>query len=82
MPIEIIADFNQDNLRLYKRGLGIIFNEEIDKDLRKKLKRVLTDQEQKKIVVVGAPGETEELTFEKNIAKDVALRIVNPTVTN
>lgn len=84
MPIEIIADFNQDNLRLYKRGLGIIFNEEIDDNLRKKLKKVLTDQEQKKIVVVGAPGETEErVACEKAMLYDAGfsdLVYLQPTV--
>ena len=57
---EVVADFYNDNLRLYKRDLGIVFNEEIDGDLKKKVKRVLHDQELKKIAVVGAAGETEE----------------------
>ena len=84
MLIEIVADFNQDNLRLYKRGLGIIFNEEIDDNLRKKIKKVLSDQEQKKIAVVGAPGETEErVACEKAILYDAGfsdLIYIQPTV--
>lgn len=84
MPIEIVADFNQDNLRLYKRGLGIIFNEEIDDTLRKKVKRILSDQEQKKIAVVGTPGETEErVACEKAILYDVGfsdLVYIQPTI--
>ena len=71
MPIEIVADFNHDNLRLYKRGLGIIFNEEIDDNLRVKIKKILNDQEQKKIAVVGASGETEErVACEKAVLYD------------
>ena len=84
MPIEIVADFNQDNLRLYKRGLGIIFNEEIDDNLRKKVKKIIPDQEQKKIAVVGAAGETEErVACEKAILYDMGfsdLVYVQPTV--
>lgn len=84
MPIEIIANFNNDCLRLYKRGLGIIFNEEIDDDLRKKIKKVLTEQEQKKIAVVAASGETEErLACEKSILYDIGfsdLVYIQPTV--
>ena len=84
MPIEIIADFNQDNLRLYKKGLGIIFNEEIDDNLRKKIKKILTDREQKKIAVVGATGETEErVACEKAILYDAGfsdLVYLQPTV--
>ncbi len=76
MPIEIVADFNQDNLRLYKRGLGIIFNEEIDDNLKKKIKKILSDQEQKKIAVVGAAGETDErVACEKAILYDAGFRI-------
>ncbi|MCQ2382435.1 MAG: rod shape-determining protein [Clostridia bacterium] len=84
MPIEIIADFKQDNLRLYKRGLGIIFNEEIDDNLKKKVKNILNDQEQKEIIVVGAPGETEErVACEKAILYDAGfsdLVYLQPTV--
>lgn len=84
MPIEIVADFNQDNLRLYKHGLGIIFNEEIDDTLRKKIKKILSDQEQKKIAVVGTPGESEErVACEKAILYDAGfsdLIYVQPTV--
>lgn len=84
MPIEIIADFNQDNLRLYKHGLGIIFNEEIDDNLNKKLKQILNDKEQKKIAVVGAAGETEErVACEKAILYDLGfsdLVYIQPTV--
>lgn len=84
MPIEIVADFNQDNLRLYKRGLGIIFNEEIDDNLRKKVRKVLSDQEQKKIAVVGVPGETEErVACEKAILYDIGfsdLVYIQPTI--
>ncbi len=76
VPIEIVADFNQDNLRLYKRGLGIIFNEEIDDNLKKKIKKILSDQEQKKIAVVGAAGETDErVACEKAILYDAGFRI-------
>ena len=71
MSIEIVADFNQDNLRLYKRGLGIIFNEEIGDNLKKKLKKILSDQEQKVVAVVGAAGETEErVACEKSVLYD------------
>ncbi len=84
MPIEIVADFNQDNLRLYKRGLGIIFNEEIDDNLKKKVRKVLNDQEQKKIAVVGVPGETEErVACEKSILYDIGfsdLIYIQPTI--
>ena len=84
MPIEIVADFYQDNLRLYKRGLGIIFNEEIDDNLRKKVKKILSDQEQKLIAVVGAAGETEErVACEKAILYDAGfsdLVYVQPTI--
>ena len=84
VPIEIIANFNNDSLRLYKRGLGIIFNEEVDGDLKKKIKQVLTDQEQKKIAVVAASGETEErLACEKAILYDSGfsdLIYIQPTV--
>ena len=84
MSIEIVADFNHDNLRLYKRGLGIIFNEEIDDNLKKKIKKTLSDQEQKKIAVVGAPGETEErVACEKAILYDAGvsdLVYIQPTV--
>ena len=85
MPIEIIADFNHDNLRLYQRGLGIVFNEEIDDNLKKKIKKVLSDQAQKKIAVVGAPGETEErVACEKAILYDAGfsdLVYLQPSVT-
>ncbi|MBO5229334.1 MAG: rod shape-determining protein [Clostridia bacterium] len=84
MPIEIVANFNNDSLRLYKRGLGIIFNEEVDDKLVKKLKQVVTDQEQKKIAVVAASGETEDrLSCEKTILYDAGfsdLVYVQPTV--
>lgn len=84
MPIEIVADFYHDNLRLFKRGLGIIFNEEIDGDLKKKVKKVLADQEQKKIAVVAASGETEDrIACEKAILYDVGfsdLVYLQPTV--
>ncbi|MBS7401191.1 MAG: rod shape-determining protein [Eubacteriales bacterium] len=84
MPIEIVADFNQDNLRLYKRGLGIIFNEEIDDTLTKKVRKILSDHEQKKIAVVGTPGETEErVACEKGILYDIGfsdLVYIQPTV--
>ncbi len=84
MPIEIVANFTNDSLRLYKRGLGIIFNEEIDDDLRKKIKKVLTEQEQKKIAVVAASGETEDrLACEKSILYDAGfsdLVYVQPTI--
>ena len=84
MPIEIVASFNNDSLRLYKRGLGIIFNEEIDDNLRKKIKKVVTDQEQKKIAVVAACGETEDrLACEKSILYDAGfsdLVYIQPTV--
>lgn len=84
VPIEIVADFNQDNLRLYKRGLGIIFNEEIDDNLKKKIKKILSDQEQKKIAVVGAAGETDErVACEKAILYDAGfsdLVYIQPTV--
>ncbi len=84
MPIEIVADFNHDNLRLYKRGLGIIFNEEIDDNLKKKIKKVLTDQDQKKIAVVGSAGETDDrVACEKAILYDAGfsdLVYLQPTV--
>lgn len=84
MPIEIVANFNNDSLRLYKRGLGIIFNEEVDDKLVKKLKQVVTDQEQKKIAVVAASGETEDrLSCEKTILYDAGfsdLVYVQPTI--
>lgn len=84
MPIEIIANFNNDNLRLYKRGLGIIFNEEVDDNLKKKVQKVLTDQEQKKIAVVAASGETEDrVACEKAILYDAGfseLVYLQPTV--
>lgn len=84
MPIEIVANFNNDSLRLYKRGLGIIFNEEVDDKLVKKLKHVVTDQEQKKIAVVAASGETEDrLSCEKTILYDAGfsdLVYVQPTI--
>lgn len=84
MPIEIVANFNNDCLRLYKRGLGIIFNEEIDGDIKDKIKKVLTDQEQKKIAVVAACGETEDrLACEKAILYDAGfsdLVYIQPTV--
>lgn len=84
MPIEIVANFTNDSLRLYKRGLGIIFNEEIDDDLRKKIKKVLTEQEQKKIAVVAVSGETEDrLACEKSILYDAGfsdLIYIQPTI--
>ena len=84
MPIEIVASFNNDCLRLYKRGLGIIFNEEIDDNIRNKVKQVLTDQEQRKIAVVAACGETEErLACEKAILYDAGfsdLIYIQPTI--
>ena len=84
MPIEIVANFNNDCLRLYKRGLGIIFNEEVDSDLKKKIKKILSDHEQRKIAVVAASGETEErLAGEKAILYDVGfsdLVYIQPTV--
>ena len=84
MPIEIVANFNNDCLRLYKRGLGIIFSEEVDSDLKKKIKKVLSDHEQRKIAVVAACGETEErLAGEKAILYDVGfsdLIYLQPTI--
>lgn len=84
MPIEIVANFNNDCLRLYKRGLGIIFNEEIDGDIKSKVKKVLTDQDQKKIAVVAACGETEErVACEKAILYDAGfsdLVYIQPTI--
>lgn len=84
MSIEIVADFYHDNLRLYKHGLGIIFNEEIDDNLKKKVKKVLSDQDQKKIAVVAAAGETEErIACEKAILYDLGfsdLVYLQPTV--
>ncbi|MBO4726501.1 MAG: rod shape-determining protein [Clostridia bacterium] len=84
MSIEIVADFNQDNLRLYKRGLGIIFNEEIGDNLKKKVKKILSDQEQKVVAVVGAAGETEErVACEKSVLYDAGFSdivYIQPTI--
>lgn len=84
MPIEIVAEFYRDNLRFYKRGLGIIFNAEINDNLKKEVKKVLTDKEQKLIAVVAASGETEErVACEKAILYDVGFSdviYIQPTV--
>lgn len=60
--INIVAEFAGDNLKLFKRGLGIFFNEEINPQLKKDIRRVIPEQQQKKIAVVAGAGATEERT--------------------
>ena len=82
--INIVADFAGDNLKLFKRGLGIFFNEEINPQLKKDIRRVINEQQQKKIAVVAGAGATEERTAsEKAILYSAGfseLVYVQPTV--
>ncbi len=82
--INIVAEFAGDNLKLFKRGLGIIFNEEINPQLKKDIRRVMPEQQQKKIAVVAGAGATEERTAtEKAILYSAGfceLVYVQPTV--
>ena len=82
--INIVAEFAGDNLKLFKRGLGIFFNEEINPQLKKDIRRVINEQQQKKIAVVAGAGATEERTAsEKAILYSAGfseLVYVQPTV--
>lgn len=60
--ISIVAEFAGDNLKLFKRGLGIFFNEEINPQLKKDIHRVVPETQQKKIAVVAGAGATTERT--------------------
>lgn len=60
--INIVAEFDSDNLKLFKQNVGIVFNAEIDTHLKKDIKKVLNETQQQKIAVVAAAGATEERT--------------------
>lgn len=60
--VNIVAEFDGDNLKLLKRDAGIIFNAEIDTRTKKDIKKTLNEQQQKLIAVVAAAGATEERT--------------------
>lgn len=60
--VNIVAEFDGDNLKLLKRDVGIVFNAEIDTHTKKGIKKTINEQQQKLIAVVAAAGASEERT--------------------
>lgn len=60
--ISVVAEFAGDNLKLLQQGVGIIFNGEISQHLKKDLRSIVTDQQQRLIAVVAGAGATAERT--------------------
>lgn len=60
--ISLVAEFAGDNLKLLQQGVGIVFNGEISQHLKKNLRSIITDQQQRLIAVVAGAGATDERT--------------------
>lgn len=60
--VNIVAEFDADNLKLLKHDVGIVYNAEIDTGTKKDVKKVINEQQQRLIAVVAAAGATEERT--------------------